>query len=70
MADSERTCPECQAGREPFCPNLTLTYYFPAKHLTGQKGGARCSLYEAPIGGIRETQEMPDFCSAHDVTSE
>ena len=26
MVDSDGTCPECQAGLEQFCPNLTLTY--------------------------------------------
>jgi uncharacterized zinc-type alcohol dehydrogenase-like protein len=24
--DSDRTCPECQAGFEPFCPNPPFTY--------------------------------------------
>jgi alcohol dehydrogenase (NADP+) len=35
MVDSDRTCPECQAGLEQFCPNGTLTYNFPDKHLGG-----------------------------------
>jgi len=35
MVDSDRTCSECQAGLEQFCPNLTLTYNFPDKHLGG-----------------------------------
>jgi uncharacterized zinc-type alcohol dehydrogenase-like protein len=35
MVDSDRTCTECQAGLEQFCPNLTLTYNFPDKHLGG-----------------------------------
>src|SRR5437879_4840901 len=35
MVDSDRTCPECQAGLEQFCPNLTLTYNFPDKRLGG-----------------------------------
>src|SRR5919112_4708950 len=35
MVDSDRTCPECQAGLEQYCPNLTLTYNFPDKHLGG-----------------------------------
>jgi uncharacterized zinc-type alcohol dehydrogenase-like protein len=35
MVDSDRTCPECKAGLEQFCPNLTLTYNFPDKHLGG-----------------------------------
>src|ERR1700749_702847 len=33
--DSDRPCPECKAGLEQFCPNLTLTYNFPDKHLGG-----------------------------------
>src|ERR1700723_4568625 len=35
MVDSDRTCPECRAGFEQFCPNFTLTYNFPDKHLGG-----------------------------------
>jgi uncharacterized zinc-type alcohol dehydrogenase-like protein len=35
MVDSDRTCPECKAGLEQFCPNITLTYNFPDKHLGG-----------------------------------
>ncbi len=35
MVDSDRSCPECQAGLEQFCPNVTLTYNSPDKHLGG-----------------------------------
>jgi uncharacterized zinc-type alcohol dehydrogenase-like protein len=35
MVDSDRTCPECQSGFEQFCPNGTLTYNSPDKHLGG-----------------------------------
>jgi uncharacterized zinc-type alcohol dehydrogenase-like protein len=35
MVDSDRTCPQCKDGLEQFCPNLTLTYNFPDKHLGG-----------------------------------
>jgi alcohol dehydrogenase (NADP+) len=35
MVDSDRVCPECQSGLEQFCPNFTLTYNFPDKHLRG-----------------------------------
>ena len=35
MVDSDRTCSECQAGLEQFCPHLTLTYNSPDKHLGG-----------------------------------
>jgi uncharacterized zinc-type alcohol dehydrogenase-like protein len=35
LVDTDRTCPECQAGFEQFCPNMTLTYNFPDKHTGG-----------------------------------
>ena len=35
MVDSDRTCPECRAGLEQFCPNATLTYNSSDKHLGG-----------------------------------
>lgn len=35
MVDSDGTCPECRAGFEQFCPNLTLTFNSPDKHLGG-----------------------------------
>src|SRR5580704_8827 len=35
MVDSDRTCPECLAGLEQFCPNMVLTYNFPDKHTAG-----------------------------------
>ena len=35
MVDSDRTCPECRAGLEQFCPNMTLTFNSPDKHLGG-----------------------------------
>jgi uncharacterized zinc-type alcohol dehydrogenase-like protein len=35
MVDSDGTCHECKAGLEQFCPNITLTYNFPDKHLGG-----------------------------------
>jgi uncharacterized zinc-type alcohol dehydrogenase-like protein len=35
MVDSDGTCPECKAGLEQFCPNVTLTYNFPDKHTGG-----------------------------------
>lgn len=34
MVDSDRTCPECQANLEQFCPNMRLTYNSP-DHLLG-----------------------------------
>ncbi len=35
MVDSDGVCPECKAGLEQFCSNLTLTYNFPDQHLGG-----------------------------------
>jgi alcohol dehydrogenase (NADP+) len=35
MVDSDGTCPQCKAGLEQFCPNLTLTYNSLDKHLGG-----------------------------------
>jgi uncharacterized zinc-type alcohol dehydrogenase-like protein len=35
LVDSDRTCPECQAGLEQFCPNGTLTYNGQDKHIGG-----------------------------------
>jgi uncharacterized zinc-type alcohol dehydrogenase-like protein len=35
MVDSDGTCPECKAGLEQFCPNMTLTFNSPDKHLGG-----------------------------------
>ncbi len=35
MVDSDGTCPECRAGFEQCCPNMTLTYNSPDKHLGG-----------------------------------
>jgi alcohol dehydrogenase (NADP+) len=35
LVDSDRSCPECTAGFEQFCPNMTLTYNFPDKHTGG-----------------------------------
>ncbi len=35
IVDTDRTCPECQAGLEQYCQKMTLTYNFPDKHLGG-----------------------------------
>jgi uncharacterized zinc-type alcohol dehydrogenase-like protein len=35
MVDSDGTCPECKAGNEHFCKNMTLTFNSPDKHLGG-----------------------------------
>lgn len=35
LVDTDRTCPNCEAGHEQFCPNFTLTYGSPDKHTGG-----------------------------------
>ncbi len=45
LVDSDGTCPHCQAGLEQFCPNLTLTFNSPDKHL----GGVTCGGYSDSI---------------------
>src|SRR5213594_1949707 len=35
MVDSDRTCPQCKAGREQYCQNMILTFNSPDKHLGG-----------------------------------
>jgi len=35
LVDSDGTCPACKEGLEQFCPNQTLTYGSPDKHLGG-----------------------------------
>jgi uncharacterized zinc-type alcohol dehydrogenase-like protein len=35
MIDTDGTCPDCKEGLEQFCPNFTLTYNAPDKHLGG-----------------------------------
>ena len=35
LVDSDGTCPDCRAGFEQFCPNLTLTFNSPDRHLGG-----------------------------------
>ena len=35
LVDSDRTCPQCKAGLEQFCPSLVLTYNGPDKYLGG-----------------------------------
>ena len=35
MVDADHSCPHCHAGLEQFCPNMTLTFNSPDKHLGG-----------------------------------
>jgi len=68
LVDSCRTCAACLDHQEQFCAGpATFTYNSPDPHLGGVTlGGYSGSL----IGGIRETQEMLDFCADHGITSD
>jgi len=55
--DSDRTCPECQDGLEQFCPNLTLTYNMPDKHLGGVTYGG---YSESVVVDERFVLHVPD----------
>src|SRR5947209_9617071 len=35
MVDSDRTCPQCKAGREQYCQNMILTFHSPDTHTGG-----------------------------------
>src|SRR6476660_4015180 len=39
MVDSDRTCPNCKRDLEQFCPNMTLTFNSPDKHIDGMTYG-------------------------------
>ncbi len=45
LVDSDRTCAQCKAGFEQYCPNLTLTFNSPDKYL----GGVTYGGYSASI---------------------
>jgi len=57
MVDSDRTCPECRAGLEQFCANMTLTYNFPDKHLGGVTYGG---YSDSVVVDQRFTLRVPD----------
>ena len=69
MVDSDRTCPNCKAGLEQFCPNMTLTYNSPDKHLGGVTyGGYSDSIVVDEHFVLRvpriSTSPAPRRCSA------
>src|SRR5436190_21472491 len=39
VVDSDRTCPQCKAGFEQYCPNMVLTFNSPDHHLGGRTYG-------------------------------
>ena len=72
IVDSDGTCPECRAGLENFCPNLTLTFGMPDKHLGGVTYGG---YSESIVVGQRFVLRVPSnlnlallrLCSAREL---
>ena len=59
LVDSDRTCADCQAGFEQFCPNLVLTYNAPDKHTGGVTyGGYSDSIVVDERFVLRETPKL------------
>src|SRR5579871_3163135 len=60
LVDSDGTCPQCKAGFEQFCPNMTLTYNFPDKHLGGVTyGGYSDSIVVSERFVLRVPENLP-----------
>jgi uncharacterized zinc-type alcohol dehydrogenase-like protein len=61
LVDSDRTCPECQAGLEQFCNNFVLTYNSPDKHLPGKMtyGGYSTAIVVDERFTLRVADKLP-----------
>src|SRR5213076_2525886 len=57
MVDSDRVCPECQAGLEQFCANLTLTYNSPEMHPEKVDSAWRPELSEMVVRLVRSDEQ-------------
>jgi uncharacterized zinc-type alcohol dehydrogenase-like protein len=57
LVDSDGTCDACKAGLEQFCPNATLTYGLPDKHLGGVTFGG---YSESVVVDERFVLRVPD----------
>lgn len=57
LVDSDRTCAECEAGLEQFCPNATFTYNSPDRHLGGHTFGG---YSESVVVDERFVLRVPD----------
>lgn len=55
LVDSDSACPQCKAGLENFCPNLTLTFNSPDTHLGGVTYG-RTSRPKSSVTRYRQRQ--------------
>ena len=69
LVDSDGTCPECRAGFEQFCPNMTLTFNSRDKHLGGVTYGGYSDRLLSTSGSCSVflrtwTSPGPRLCSA------
>jgi len=73
MVGSCGICESCREGLEQYCEKIpVLTYNSEDKVLGGVTyGGYSDSIVAGSgVGGIRETQEMLDFCADHGITAD
>jgi uncharacterized zinc-type alcohol dehydrogenase-like protein len=64
MVDSDRTCPECRAGLEQFCPNMTLTFNSPDRHLRGVTYGGYSDSIVVDEGFVLRVPSNLDLAGA------
>lgn len=63
MVDSDRTCPDCQAGLEQFCPNGVWTYNGSDKHLGGMTYGGYSDQVVVDEHFVLRVPEKLDFAA-------
>jgi alcohol dehydrogenase (NADP+) len=61
LVDSDRTCPDCQAGLEQYCDNKVFTYNSPDKHLPGKMtyGGYSTNIVVDEAFTLRVSNKLP-----------
>ncbi|MGA8570337.1 MAG: NAD(P)-dependent alcohol dehydrogenase, partial [Candidatus Binataceae bacterium] len=64
MVDSDGSCPECKAGLEQFCPNLTLTYNSPDKYPGGVTYGGYSESIVVDEGFVLRVPSNLDLAGA------
>ena len=66
LVDSDRTCPECQAGLEQYCDNKVFTYNSPDKHLPGKAtyGGYSTSIVVDQAFVLRVSEKLNPAAAA------
>ena len=66
LVDSDRTCPECQAGLEQYCDNKVFTYNSPDKHLPGKTtyGGYSTGIVVDQVFVLRVSEKLNPAAAA------